>query len=129
MMTLSWIGINSVIASQPVGALRRRMTGSAKQSRAARTIFLWPWIASSLRFSQRRRCDLTSTHPALAEPIQSSPRAGCVAKLHHPPTDIRECTLNTAIVAPAQVLNRKLIQIICHVDQRRSIRAAAHRTA
>jgi len=31
---------NSVIASE------------AKQTRAARAIFPWPWIASSLRFSQ-----------------------------------------------------------------------------
>jgi hypothetical protein len=32
------------------------------------------------------------------------------------------------MVAPAQVLNRKLIQIICHVDQPQLARAAPYRT-
>jgi hypothetical protein len=39
--------VKTVIASQRVGAKRRPMTGSAKQSRSSEY-----WIASSLRFSQ-----------------------------------------------------------------------------
>jgi len=41
--------MNFVIASQRVGAKRRPMTGSAKQSMLAKS-----WIAPSLRSSQRR---------------------------------------------------------------------------
>jgi hypothetical protein len=40
---------NTVIASHPVGAKRRRMTGSAKQSISP---LEESWIASSLRSSQ-----------------------------------------------------------------------------
>jgi hypothetical protein len=44
--------VHPIFASHPVGAKCRRMTGSAKQSRAEERLPALPWIASSLRASQ-----------------------------------------------------------------------------